>query len=71
MTRLTKAGVALGTPGYMAPEQIAGGIVDARTDIFAFGVLAAELATGGHPASGCDQRRMERRRSCSRSSGDA
>ena len=52
MTGLTKAGVALGTPGYMAPEQMAGGIVDARTDIFAFGVLAAELATGAHPSSG-------------------
>ena len=52
MTRLTKAGMALGTPGYMAPEQMTGGVVDARTDIFAFGVLAAELATGGHPSSG-------------------
>ena len=52
MTRLTKAGVAIGTPGYMAPEQMTGGLVDARTDIFAFGVLAAELATGGHPSSG-------------------
>jgi serine/threonine-protein kinase len=52
MTRLTSAGMALGTPGYMAPEQMAGGIVDARTDVFAFGVLGAELATGGHPSSG-------------------
>ena len=52
MTRLTHAGIALGTPGYMAPEQMAGGMVDARTDIFAFGVLAAELATGRHPSSG-------------------
>lgn len=52
ITRLTQAGVALGTPGYMAPEQMSGGAVDARTDIFAFGVLAAELATGSHPSSG-------------------
>jgi serine/threonine protein kinase len=52
MTRLTKAGVAIGTPGYMAPEQMTGGVVDARTDVFAFGVLAAELATGGHPSTG-------------------
>ena len=52
MTRLTKSGMALGTPGYMAPEQMTGGVVDARTDIFAFGVLAAELATGVHPSSG-------------------
>lgn len=52
MTRLTNAGVALGTPGYMAPEQMSGGAVDARTDIFAFGVMAVELATGRHPSSG-------------------
>jgi hypothetical protein len=52
MTKLTNAGVALGTPGYMAPEQMSGGTVDARTDVYAFGVLAAELATGGHPSSG-------------------
>lgn len=48
-TRLTERGVALGTPGYMAPEQLSGGHVDARADIFAFGVLAWELATGEHP----------------------
>jgi serine/threonine protein kinase len=49
LTRLTEAGVALGTPGYMAPEQLAGGPVDARADVFAFGVLAWELATAEHP----------------------
>jgi serine/threonine protein kinase len=49
MTRLTEAGVALGTPGYMAPEQLAGSGADARSDVFAFGVLAWELATGEHP----------------------
>ena len=48
-TRLTQAGTAAGTPGYMAPEQLAGGVVDPRSDVFAFGVLAAELATGEHP----------------------
>jgi serine/threonine protein kinase len=48
-TRLTQTGTALGTPGYMAPEQLSGGPVDARTDIFAFGVLTWELATGEHP----------------------
>jgi serine/threonine protein kinase len=49
VTRLTEAGIALGTPGYMAPEQLRGGEVDVRTDIFAFGVLVWELATGEHP----------------------
>jgi len=48
-TKLTQAGVALGTPGYMAPEQFSGADVDARADQFAFGVLAWELATGEHP----------------------
>jgi predicted Ser/Thr protein kinase len=48
-TQLTQAGAAVGTPGYMAPEQLSGGPVDARTDVFAFGVLATELATGEHP----------------------
>jgi hypothetical protein len=48
-TRLTQTGMALGTPGYMAPEQLSGGAIDARADIFAFGVLAWELATGEHP----------------------
>ncbi|HXG54097.1 MAG TPA: serine/threonine-protein kinase [Vicinamibacterales bacterium] len=49
LAHLTEAGAVVGTPGYMAPEQLSGGIIDARTDVFAFGVLAAELATGEHP----------------------
>jgi len=49
MTRLTEPGVAPGTPGYMAPEQLKGDQIDARVDLFAFGVLAWELATGEHP----------------------
>ncbi len=49
MTRLTEPGTAPGTPGYMAPEQMSGDDLDARVDLFAFGVLAWELATGEHP----------------------
>jgi len=38
-----------GTPGYMAPEQEAHGVVDARADVFALGVIVHELATGQRP----------------------
>ena len=48
-TRLTQTGMAVGTPGYMPPEQLSGQDVDARTDVFAFGVVGWELATGAHP----------------------
>jgi hypothetical protein len=51
---LTLTGAALGTPGYMAPEQLRGLPVDARADIFAFGVMTCELATGIHPFGGSD-----------------
>lgn len=49
---LTLAGVALGTPAYMSPEQAAAdGLVDHRADIYAFGVLAFEVLTGRTPFS--------------------
>ena len=51
---LTMTGAQLGTPGYMAPEQLRGRPVDARADVFAFGVMAYELATGVHPFGGSD-----------------
>jgi len=49
---LTQAGVSVGTPAYMSPEQVAGDSVDHRTDIYAWGLVAYELLAGAHPFAG-------------------
>jgi serine/threonine-protein kinase len=49
---LTAEGVIVGTPMYMAPEQVRGEVLDGRTDQFAWGVLAHELLTGKLPWDG-------------------
>ena len=48
----TVAGVVLGTIGYMSPEQVRGGTVDHRTDIFALGILLHEMLSGHRPFAG-------------------
>src|SRR3972149_134815 len=51
-SRLTQTGVALGTAGYLAPEQLSGKPLDPRTDLFSLGVMAYEMVTGVRPVSG-------------------
>ena len=50
--RLTTAGLVLGTPHYMAPEQARGGPIDHRVDLFALGVLTFEVLCGCPPFAG-------------------
>ena len=50
--RLTTRGLVVGTPQYMAPEQLAGGTADERADVFAAGVVVYEMIAGRAPFAG-------------------
>jgi serine/threonine protein kinase/Flp pilus assembly protein TadD len=52
LTAMTQAGVILGTPAYMSPEQMRGELVDQRADIWAFGCVLYELIVGHQPFRG-------------------
>ncbi len=49
VSRLTRTGFALGTPAYMAPEQLLGGTIEPRADVYAWGVVLSEMLQGHHP----------------------
>jgi eukaryotic-like serine/threonine-protein kinase len=58
-TQLTEAGLVMGTPAYMAPEQFAGGEIDARTDQFAFCVVLYQVLFSIRPFVGRGFRELE------------
>lgn len=51
-SRLTMTGAAIGTPAYMAPEQIDGAAANARSDLYSLGLVAWEMLTGERPWEG-------------------
>ena len=57
IAKLTATGIVLGTPEFMSPEQIRGKALDARSDVYALGILGFELFTGQLPFRGGTRRK--------------
>lgn len=53
-TRLTRTGMVVGTPTYLAPEQVQGKPIDQRTDIYSMGILMYQMLSGSPPYKGPD-----------------
>ena len=58
IAKLTATGIILGTPEFMSPEQIRGRALDARSDIYALGIVAFEMFTGKLPFQGRNAQEM-------------
>jgi len=58
LDHMTRTGYIVGTPYYMAPEQVSGAPITTQADIYAFGVLLYELMTGTHPIVGDTMERI-------------
>src|SRR6185295_16380343 len=58
IAKLTATGIILGTPEFMSPEQIRGKPLDARSDIYALGIVAFEMFTGKLPFTGRNAQEM-------------
>lgn len=58
LAKLTATGIILGTPEFMSPEQIRGKALDARSDIYALGIVAFEMFTGKLPFQGRNAQEM-------------
>ncbi len=56
---LTGAGVRVGTPRYMSPEQVRGDYIDHRSDIWSVGIMLWEMILGGHPLTPFEYRKFQ------------